>query len=414
MQAFPTAHRAWHRILPAAAILLAGASAAAAEPADPQGFLYGKVSTRSGSTYEGRLRWDDEEAFWGDHLNSSKEERPYLDEIPELERRRREPIEILGITIGHRWENVHGGRSTAVRFGDLKKIEVRRRGEAVLTLKNGSELEVEGSGDLGGDIVVWDQEIGRIEIDWRKIETIELLPTPADLEVADRRLHGTVETAVGTFQGYIQWDRDECLSSDKLDGESTDGEVAIEMGKIRTIERRGRSASRVVLTSGREMVLEGTNDVDSDNRGIFVEDERYGRVLVDWDVFERLELTDSESSGPRYEDFEPAAPLAGKVTDVDGKSYDGRIVYDLDESEAWEFLDGERDDVEYHIPFALVAAVEPQGDRSSRVILASGEELELEDSADVDEDNDGVLVLPGEGEPIYLAWKEVRRIDFER
>ncbi len=282
-------------------------------------------------------------------------------------------------------------------------------------MKNGSEVEIDGgSNDLGGKVHIWDREIGQIEVRWNRIQEIEFLPTPADLEVAEHRLYGTVESRAGEFTGFIQWDKDECMSMDKLDGESEDGELSIEMGKIRTIERHTRNSSRVVLASGRELILDDTNDVDSGNRGIFVDDPRYGRVLVDWDVFERLELKPPDSSGPRYADFAPAKSLSGKVTGEDGKEYRGLIVYDLDEAETWEILGGDRRDVRYYIPFGLVAAVIPESPDSSRVVLKSGEELELEDTADVGDDHDGVLVLGGdEVDPVYLAWDDVRRIDFD-
>ena len=40
---------------------------------DPQGFLYGRVTTRLDTVYEGRLRWGGgEEAFWGDYFNGQK------------------------------------------------------------------------------------------------------------------------------------------------------------------------------------------------------------------------------------------------------------------------------------------------------------------------------------------------------
>ena len=46
-------------------------------PETHQGFLYGRITTTDGDTYEGRLRWGgDEEAFWGDYFNGSKDENP--------------------------------------------------------------------------------------------------------------------------------------------------------------------------------------------------------------------------------------------------------------------------------------------------------------------------------------------------
>ena len=394
-------------------LILAAGTARPAEAGDSQGFIYGKVLTESGSTYEGRLRWGKEEAFWGDHFDSVKQRRPYVDEAPE--RRGRESFRVFGISIDLPWDEVSDRRSMVARFGDLRRIELLGGDEAILHMKNGSKVEIDGgSNDLGGKIRIWDREIGEIDVRWNRIEEIEFLPTPADLEVADRRLYGTVETRAGDFTGFIQWDKDECLSSDKLDGESKDGEMSIEMGKIRSIERHTRNSSKVVLNSGRELILDDTNDVDSGNRGIFVEDPRFGRVLVDWDAFERIELTRPDSSGPPYADFAPARPRSGSVTCEDGEVHRGRIVYDLDEAETWEILGGDRRDVSYFIPFELIAAVVPEGRDASRITLKNGERLELEDSSDVGDGHDGVLVFGGEEvDPVYLAWDEVRRIDFD-
>ncbi len=48
-----------------------------------QGFLYGRITTDEGATYEGRLRWGgDEEAFWGDYFNGFKDENPWVSHAP--------------------------------------------------------------------------------------------------------------------------------------------------------------------------------------------------------------------------------------------------------------------------------------------------------------------------------------------
>jgi hypothetical protein len=77
--------RAWTTRFASLAIFAAllGASALPLPAAaGDEGFLYGRLTTRDGTTYEGRLRWDDEEAFWGDFFNSSKEDNPWVDEAP--------------------------------------------------------------------------------------------------------------------------------------------------------------------------------------------------------------------------------------------------------------------------------------------------------------------------------------------
>ncbi len=68
---------------------------------DPPGFLYGRITTVDGATYEGRLRWGgDQEAFWGDYFNGAKDENPWVAHVPpERLPKERRPIEIFGIEI---------------------------------------------------------------------------------------------------------------------------------------------------------------------------------------------------------------------------------------------------------------------------------------------------------------------------
>lgn len=391
------------------------ASTAAAPERDARGFLYGRVTTRGDSVYEGRLRWDKEEAFWGDSFNSTKEDLPYFKYVPRKERR--QSIEVFGIPIGISRGIDNEGRQLVLRFGDLRRIEVGRGDDATVILKSGTRYEVSGgSNDLEKDteINVWDRAAGEIRVRWKEIRTIDFLPVPADLTVEDFRLHGTVQTDDGSFRGFIQWDQDECLSSDELDGETRDGEVSLKMGEIRSIERRNGDSSKVTLRDGRTLVLEDSNDVDSSNRGIYVQDGRFGRVLVDWDAFRRVDFDPPGDSGPAYTDFQPGRPLVGKVTTDQGKTYRGRLIYDADEMETVEFLDGQKRDVEYSIPFARVAFIIPERTDSSRVVYKDGREVKLEDSVDVGRDNAGVLVFEkGQEEPRYIPWEDVRRIDFE-
>lgn len=393
-----------------------GGAAAAGAASDTSGFLYGKIVATSGTEYEGRLRWGTEEASWGDLFNSSKAELPWVDKVPSDQRRRESTINLFGFEIAWR-DDGDSGRQLIARYGDIDRIEVTGRNDAVLVMKSGQRVEIEGgSNDLGGDteITVWDPELGEVELEWRKIERIEFRPTPRNLRVAAHRLYGTVETEDGDFRGWIQWDQDECLSTDELDGETGDGELAIPMGNIRSIEKRGRRSSRVTLRDGRELTLDGTNDVDADNRGIFVEDERFGRVLVSWDAFERAVFSDPPGSGPAYGSFDGGGPLRGTVTTRGGRKHSGRLVYDLDEEESWEMIGGHRRGIEYYIPLSLVASVTPRGDERSRIVLAGGQTLELEDSTDVNEDNAGVLVVVEGKRPVYVPWEEVERIAFRR
>lgn len=392
-----------------------GAPAAAQTPPDASGFLYGAVTLRDGSEHEGRLRWGKEEAFWGDLFHGGKAELPWQDEVPEDQRRQPSTLNLFGFDIDLEGDG-SSGRQLVARFGDIREIEVVGRSGAVLVMKSGRRVEIDGgSNDLGGQILVWDGKRSPTELRWRDIERIRFRAAPADLAVDVRRLYGVVRTDEGEFRGYVQWDQDECLSTDELDGDTRDGDdLSIPMGDIRTIERRVSRASRVTLRNGREVTLDGSNDVNSSNRGIFVEAERYGRVLVSWDTFERADFADPPGSGPAYGDFEGGGPLRGTVTTRSGRKHTGRIVYDMDEEETWETLDGERRGIDYTIPLGMVASVTPRDGGASRVELRNGEVLELEGSADTGEDHAGVLVLADGKRPVYVVWEDVRRIDFAR
>jgi len=402
---------AW-TILAIAAALSAGAANSSAS--NNEGFLYGRLTTREGTKYEGRLRWDEEEAFWGDFFNSSKEENPWVDEAPRRARRDRgRQIEVFGFKVGSLHDHMDdGSRQFVSRFGDIARIEPHGGDRVAVTLKSGTRFELEGgSNDVEAKVRVWDAGLGVVTVEWRRIRSIEFLPTPASLAVAPARLHGKVATRDGVFTGYVQWDQDECVGTDELDGETQDGDVELRMDTIRSIERRSRRSSAVTLDDGRQLVLSGTNDVDGDNRGIYVEDPRYGRVLISWDAFEKVDFTPA-GSGPGYEAFRPGERLGGTVTTADGRKITGRVVFDLDESETTEMLDGERHDISYSIPFALVASIVPRNS-GSKVTLVSGEELSLEGTTDVSDDNNGVLVYEGgKPQPTYVRWEDVERIDF--
>lgn len=395
-------------------ILVTGLIAAALPAAgqDTSGFLYGQVITDRGSTYEGRLRWGKEEAFWSDLFNSVKESIDAEEEMPRERLKRREKIKIFGIPIGVRYENYSGSRTFKARFGDIAEIEVDGGDRATLTMRDGQRIEVDGgSNDIGATIHIWDKGVGELDVEWEKIDRIVFKKTPANLKVEGHRLYGTVTADSGSFTGTIQWDQDEGLSTDALDGETRDADMSIPFGNVRTIERHSSRSSRVVLTDGREMILEGSNDVDDDNRGIFVDDVRFGRVLVTWDAFDRAEFSVPKGSGPSYESFAKSGPLRGKVT-AGTRIYEGQIVFDVDESRSWEIFDGNARDVEYNIPMALIRTIEPRGYDRVELTLVSGDTIELSDTADTGDGNRGVVIYRDEGRASYLEWEDVDRIEF--
>ncbi len=381
----------------------------AQQGSDTRGFIYGTVTTESNEKYTGTLRWGKEEAFWDDLFNSDKEELPYLDEFGDGSGGK--TLNVLGRKVKINWGNYGSGRQLVTRFGSIQSLVNKGSGEIELTMRGGETLTGDGgSNDVGARITVNDAALGTVQLDWKRIDRIDFAKTPADAAVPGFRLSGTVATKSGSYRGYIQWDSEECISVDKLDGESRDAEHSIEMGKIRGIRRLSDKRSEIELKDGRKLQLEGTNDVDEDIRGILIEDPRYGRVTVSWDEFESVTFDDPGSSGLGFDQFDDAGPIQGQVTSKDGQSQSGRIVYDLDEAFLWEMLDGERGSTSFTIPFALVQRIVPRGDDSAEVTLRSGEKLVLEGTQDTSDSNDGVLVLQSGGDGTVFQWEDIREI----
>ena len=406
---------------PAAATSPAIASGTAMPASEAhQGFLYGRVTTGSGTTYEGRLRWGgDEEAFWGDYFNGFKDENPWVADAPPERLKERRPIKIFGVEIAQRERAINLGRPFMARFGDITRIVPRGR-DLRVTLKSGTEFGLDryASDDLADGLRVWDGTHGVVDLDERLIRAIELLPT-AGLGAAPDRLHGTMRTRQGDFTGFLQWDREKCVGSDELKGRTADGELSLRFDAIRSIAPDSRESSLVTMLDGRELVLSGTREVGRGNRGIYVDDRRYGRVLVSWDAFERLDFSPG-GSGPAYDDFPPGQPLVGTVTTRSGRRLAGRLVYDLDESETTETLDAPSRGIGYTIPFGLIASIAPpdreeRAARHARVTLHSGENLQLEASGDLGDGNGGMLIFTGGRErPEYVPWNDVERVDVDR
>jgi hypothetical protein len=411
--------RTTHLILCALMLVLVAAPAAA----DNQGFIYGRVTTESGTDYEGFLRWGKQEAFWDDIFHSMKTDLPYAEAAMEFiednydhddRKSRKGEVKVFRWKI--EWEDDgYSSRVFSARFGDIESIRVTGDDEAEVTMRSGEIYVVAGySDDVGGRIHVLDKTLGEIDLKWDRIETIEFMGAPRDATAPARRLYGLVETEIGEFEGYIMWDKEECLSTDLLDGESEDGDLSIEMGRISSIEPRGRSSSIVILEDGRKLRLRGSNDVDEDNRGIMVEDERYGKVTVTWDSFDRIEFRDAPGSGRGYDEYDNHSFLRGTVVDVDGNEFSGQLVYDIDESESWEALNGRDRDVEFAIPFGMISSIAPYGRDSAVITLRNGHEVELEDSQDVSESHDGILILDDEGEiRDWIAWEDIDVVRFE-
>ncbi len=224
--------------------------------------LYGEAFTRRGDSFQGFVCWDVDEIFDTDILDGEE-----------------------------------GRRKRKIEFGKIKKIEPLSSQSALVVLKDGTEMELENSNDIDSGnrgVIISDPQLGRISIDWDELEKVEFMESPQGLRYDDfdggKRIEGKVVLESGEeLTGEIRWDDDEEFTWEMLDGEFQDIELDIEFGLVKSVEKISSRTSKVTLKDGRTFKLRNSNDIDSDNRGIFITDK--GREeMVEWDEFRRVEF----------------------------------------------------------------------------------------------------------------------------
>ena len=350
------------------------------------GRLYGNVVTRSGDEFEGYIRWDRNEGSWADLLDAD-------------------------------WKGRRSALS-GIRFGHIRRIDVLNSREALFTLKSGQQQEL-GSRrtDLGRGLralVVDDPRQGVAELKWRDLEAVEFMAAPDGIIPFGERLYGTLVTRAGLeFTGYVTWDIDEILTTDILDGEDQDGvDREIAFGDIISIRRERSRAARVVVESGEEMVLSGTNDVGRTNRGISVSDPTLGQVKVGWKDFSEVHFRKAPVQ-TAYEEFDGGRPIRGTVVTESGEELTGDIRWDNDEEYTWEMLDGDYKGIDFTIEFSQIASIAKRG-YSAAVKLVDGRTFQLSGSNDVNPGNRGITIRSEDGSTHRLEWDDFRELRLHR
>ncbi len=359
-----------------------------------QGFIYGKVYTDK-NIYTGPIRWGKEEVLWTDEFNAAKTSSRYEKMVPE---QKEESDSWLNFDwkLSSIWEDKSTTHQFTCQFGNITEVIPQERSNVLLKFKNGRGVVVNGEGynDIGATIHVWDSELGELNINWDHLKRIEFMPFPVTEKAAlGAPIFGTVESVRHEkFTGFIIWDKDERLSTDKLDGDANDSDVSIAFADIMSIEKSGRGCD-VVLKSGRSFHLTNSNDVNSENRGVQVYTQEVGIVTLSWDAFRQITLTPAPNGIAAYEDFPVPHVLRGTVSLLDDNDATGQIVYDIDEVFDFEFLEGQENDIEYQIPFRNVKKITPRNFDYAAIELRSGRSLLLGGGRDVSSKNAGLLIL---------------------
>jgi hypothetical protein len=224
--------------------------------------LYGTLEDRFGNVYTGWIAWDLDEILATDILNG--------------EDRR--------------------GRKREIRFGEVAAIERASASSARVILTNGEEVVLDDSNDVDSSnrgIQVSDPDLGQVQVDWEAFESLRLQPAPSGSSYGrfdgGHRLHGTVVTESGErHAGELRWDNDEEWSWEILDGSYSGITYDVEFGQVRHVRREGARGSTVTLVDGRVLDLEESNDVNEDNKGIYITPAGRETVLVRWDEFREI------------------------------------------------------------------------------------------------------------------------------
>ncbi|MFT6216121.1 MAG: hypothetical protein ACJAS3_002529 [Roseivirga sp.] len=394
--------------------------------------LYGKVTTINGDAYKGYLRWGNDETYWTDFLNAQKSNNDFLKLLSKKEIEQISEKDggnsWLGIDLGvlSIWEDKYSltTHQFDAQFGDIKMIRPTGRGKGQVTMKNDVILELLGSGyeDIGASVSIYDDELGKVTINWDRLEKVEFMENEVGSQNGfGEPIYGKVNAGrKGTFTGTIQWDQgttknshNERFLEDVLNGNDRDGDKAIPFKSIAKINKI-RNGVDVTLQSGRQFFLTGSNDVNGENSGVLINDREVGQVVVPWREFESFESLQIMSQEQAYSDYKSPKGLRGKVITISGEEYSGMIAYDLDEAWEFEVLDGKDDRVNYKIPFKNIKNIIPKNYAYSMVILRNGVNLLLGDSRDVSQENDGVLVFTSkDSKPTYIRWSKIEEIIFD-
>ena len=386
-------------------------------------FIYADVYTKDDQTISGFIRWDDEEVLWTDHFNGQKTQNAGVTHLADEDRAylaKRMPERLVSwaevarmLRKNNDYADYAKPHDFIAQFGDLRKITIKEGYAIAVTLRNGEVVDLlGGSNDIGTEVNVWPNSEGKRVVEWSDIQTVTFREAPKDEEAPFfGALFGTVETTIGEFSGQVQWDHDERIGIDVLDGEANGEELEIPFSDITSIAKEGRG-SLVTLKSGVSHFMTGTNDVEPDNRGIIVTVPGTGRVDVSWKLFKRVTFVQpSELLG--YAEFADTKALLGQVRTKKGDKLSGRLIFNLDRVFDAEMLSGESGDLEYTIPFREIKRISPRDTLSARVSLKSGGGFSLAYSNAVTDKNDGVIVLDTAGAPSFVPWKSMEYLEID-
>ena len=394
-------------------------------------YIHGTVKLKSGESHTGILRWDeDEETFWSDHFNGEKSEIPQYKSLPDDVKEQIEDAQVgpkldllsFKVTLSSIFAEDIENPDFIVPFGAIAKLttatdESGRRGLKV-ELYNGDVFEsYEGSNDLNADIYVKKSDLTTNEFKMKQIESITFSQATEALTGFDQGIYAVVDSDLGTFKGRVRWDRDERFLKEAIDGsdvsQPNSEELSIPLSDIKSIEKKEKG-SLLTMHNGKELHLSGTNDVDSDNRGLFIDTPEKGRILLPWEQFNKMTIQEVPQND--WQTFHSSIRKEGKLNAQltfkdDSLISASSIVFNMAQTSPAEMIRCTVKGMDYYMPLFLIKSIEPKSNQHALVTLMNGEQTEMYDAASFTEENLGLLYT-GNGKSQYVQWKNVKKIEF--
>jgi|GEM_PF-1090102 len=388
--------------------------------ANPEPIMFGTVTHSNGESTTGSLRWGDQETFLSDIFNGEKlmttgiehlsadEKEQLIDHQPGPKAR----IGDLEITFKSFFSKEIDMPLFNVPFGAIKRID-HKDGVFTITLHDGSSFQSNDEhNDTRDDIYVLSTEGQTSEFEIEDLSSIVFSAAPTDAKSFDKGIYGTVTSEIGTFQGRIMWDKDERTMDKELDGNDESQEHEIKFAQIKSIEKvNNGNASKVQLKDGKTLTLNGTNDVNNSNRGIWIDNPDLGRIEISWQQFSQLNIESVDVDWLTFDDYvTQAKQLSGTVVLHDDKQIKAKaLTFDLNQQSEAELLHVDVNGSNRQIPLKLIETITKKHDQAVELRLRDQSQLLAHGNRSVTQENNGLMVLADDQNKWY-PWKLIKAI----
>ncbi len=394
-------------------------------------YIHGTVNLKSGESHTGILRWDDdEETFWSDHFNGEKNAIPQFSSLSsglksQIEDAQMGPkLNLLSfkITLSSIFADDIEKPDFVVPFGALAKLTASSNDEGSaglhVELLNGDVFEsYEGSNDLDAEVFVKNISGETNQFKMRQIESIEFSRSFDEFAGFNKGIYAVIDSDMGTYKGRVFWDRDERFLNETIEGTEASKldseELSIPLSDIKSIEKKQNSAL-ITKHDGTQLTLVGTNDVNDENRGLYIDTPDKGRMVLPWQHFNKMTIQDEAQHDWQayHQALLKKGKLSAQVTQKDKSQITAtNLVFNMAQTSSSEMVRCTVKGMDFYMPLFLIKSIEPKSAQHALVTLINGEQLNMSDTASFTEENLGLLYSDN-GQSRYISWVDVEKIEF--